>query len=182
MRFHVTLAAAALSMLAGCATDRPAMPAVSLINSLSFDNAMSGKRDGLRSAWPADTLSGASEQFPMAQLKQCNAAGVCSWGVLKAQRSFGKVEPVPGGVRVELEVAIDVNRSHRAAQGGEQAAMSIPADVSALQIRRSEKRSMVLEYGKVMQIDLNYGIRYELCALRLDAARTPLDTCEIAYF
>ncbi len=182
MRFHVTLAAAALLTLAGCATDRPAMPAVSLINSLSFDNAMTGKRDGLRSAWPADTLSRSTEQFPMAQLKQCNAAGACSWGVLKAHRSFGKVEPVPGGLRVELEVAIDVNRSHSTAQGGEQAAMSIPANVSALQTRRSEKRSMVLEYGKVMHIDMNYGIRYTVCALRLDAARAPLDKCEIAYF
>ena len=182
MRLPLTFAATALLALAGCATDRADMPSASLVNSLSFDNAMTGKRDGLRSAWPVDKLARSTEQFPMAQVKQCNAAGMCSWGVLKAHRSFGKVEPVPGGMRVELEVTIDVNRSHSAAQGGEQAAMVIPSNVSALQARRTEKRTMVLEYGKVTRLDLNYGIGYDLCVLRLDAARTPLDKCEIAYF
>ena len=183
MRSRATLLAAMLLALGGCAGVPPsAAPAASIVNSLSFDHAMTGKRDGLRSAWPAAKLAGHVEHFPMAQVKQCNPAGACSWGVLKARRSFGKVEPVAGGVRVDVEVAIDVERSQKAFTGGGQAAMAIPADVAALQARRSEKRAIVLEYGKVTRIDMNYGISYELCALRLDAAGAPLDTCAIAYF
>ena len=183
MRIQATIGLTLLLTLGGCAAPTPnAGPAVSIINSLSFDHAMSGKRDGLRSAWPADKLAGSTEHFPISQVKQCTPAGACSWGVLKAQRSFGKVELVPGGVRVELTVAIDVDRSQKAVSGGEQAAMTIPADVAALQARRTERRAVVLEYGKVTRIDMNYGISYELCALRLDAAREAVDKCPIEYF
>ena len=183
MRTQATIGLTLLLALGGCAGPSPtAGPAVSIINSLSFEHAMSGKRDGLRSAWPADKLAASVEHFPIAQVKQCTPAGACSWGVLKAQRSFAKVEPVPGGVRVELEVAIDVNRSQKAVSGGEQAGMAIPADVAALQKRRTERRALVLEYGKVTRIDMDYGISYEVCALRLDAAREAIDKCAIAYF
>jgi hypothetical protein len=182
MRLYTSLAAIALLAMSGCATP-DSLPAVSVINSLSFDNAVSGKRDGLRSAWPAATLGRTSEQFPMAQIKQCEQGGAaCSWGVLKAQRSFGKVSVMPDGVLVEVEVQVDVERSQHTRSGDQDTSMTIPADVGALQARRVQKRSMVLEYGKPVRLEFNYGISYELCALRLDAARQALDKCEIAYF
>ena len=182
MRSLTPLFAAAL--LAGCAgVTAPGTPSVSVINSLSFDNAMTGKRDGLRSAWPAAALSHTTEQFPLAQIKQCDSHGaVCSWGVLKAQRSFGKVSVVPAGVALEVEVGVEVDRSAHAKSADLDTAMTIPADVPALQARRAEKRVLVLEYGKVTRIDLGYGIGYELCALRLDAARQALDQCAVAYY
>lgn len=184
MRPCTPFAAIALLAVAGCASVVPDTPTtISVVNSLSFDNAVSGKRDGLRSAWPAATLGGSAEQFPMAQIKQCDKSGAaCSWGVLKAQRSFGKVREVPGGVAVEVEVQIDLDRSLRAKSKDQDATVTIPADVPALKGKLLETRSVVLEYGKVTRIDFKYGISYELCALRLDAARLPLDKCEIAYF
>lgn len=184
MRTCTSLAAIALLALAGCASVVPDTPTtISVVNSLSFDNAVSGKRDGLRSAWPAATLGGTSEQFPMAQIKQCDKSGAaCNWGVLKAQRAFGKVQEVPGGVAVELELRVDVDRSQHAKSRDQDATVTIPADVPALQGTQLETRKVVLAYGKVTRIDLNYGISYELCALRLDAARQALDKCEIGYF
>lgn len=175
--------AAALLALAGCA-ELPSggMPAVSVINSLSFDNAVTGKRDGLRSAWPAHRLAGSAEAFPMGQVKVCDAAGLCKWGVLKARRTVRKAKPVPGGLAIEVEVAVDVARTHSAMMGADQAAVTIPADVAALQASSVQTRSMVLEYGKVVKIDFPFGISYELCAFRLDGAGQAMEQCEIGYF
>jgi hypothetical protein len=167
--------------LAGCAGVSPGtLPSVSVVNSLTFDNAMSGKRDGLRSTWPAATLSGSSEHFPMAQVKQCDKDGAaCSWGVLKAHRSFAKARVTPGGMEVDFEVLVDVDRSHQAKTKDQDTTMTIPANVSALQRKRLEKRTMVLAYGKPARIEFGYGINYDVCAQRLDAQGKPLDQCEI---
>jgi hypothetical protein len=173
--------AAAMLLLAGCASAPQEAP-VSLINSLSFDNPMSGMRDGLRSAWPLTALSHARENFPLAQVRQCASAGVCSWGVLSAHRSFGKVRRIAGGVAVELDLEVDVDRSQSVARSEQVGAMSIPADVGALHARRRVQHEVVLPFGKVERIDLDYGIRFELCAFRLDAARQPMEQCEIPYF
>lgn len=182
MRQFAYFPAAALLVLAGCASVPPAgAPTVSIVNSLSFTNALSGKRDGLRSAWPMHQLAQTTEKFPLAQIKQCDPAGVCSWGVLSAKRTFGQVRSLPDGVALAVELVVDVERSQRAHGNGQNAAMTIPADVAALQLKRSVKRDLVLEFGKVERIELEHGISYALCALRLDAERQPLDTCAIDY-
>ena len=174
---------AMFGLMAGCTSVPPAdAPAVSIVNSISFSNAMSGKRDGLRSAWPMDQLAQTTERFPLAQIKQCDKAGAaCSWGVLSASRTFGKVRPVAAGVALSFQLVLDVDRSHRAHGKDLNAAMTIPADVPALQLKRTIAREVVLEYGKVQRIEVDHGISFELCALRLDAARQPLDKCEIDY-
>lgn len=172
---------AALLALAGCAAIRPTpVPPVSVVNSLSFDNAVSGKRDGLRSVWPASGLARSTEHFPMGQVKRCDAGGAkCKWGVLKAHRSFSQVEVLPDGVMVDVKVAVDVDRSHSAVFGPGQTFLTIPADVGALQSRTTQTRRMKLEYGKVARIDFPLGITYEMCALRNDAAGQPLHQCNI---
>lgn len=173
----------AMLALTGCAsTPAPDAPAVSIINSLSFDHAMSGKRDGLRSAWPMDKLAGTTEHFPLAQVKRCDSIGLCRWGVLDASRRFGALRLAPEGVSAQVEVTVHVDRSQQVQRTGQNAAMTIPANVAALQARRSEKRDVVLPFGKVVSIEFEHGIRYELCALRLDAARQAIDKCDIAYF
>lgn len=175
----------ALAMLAltACATKpAPDAPAISIVNSLSFDHAIISKRDGLRSAWPMTSLSGATEHFPLAQIKQCDSANVCRWGVLDAKRRFGAVRLTPEGVMAEVEVDISVDRSQLVKRPGLSAAMTIPADVATLQTKRSEKREVLLPFGKVVRIDFDHGIRYELCALRIDAARQSVDKCDIPYF
>lgn len=175
------LACAAAMLLSACASAPPEAP-VSLINSLSFDNPMSGMRDGLRSAWPLTALGHARENFPLAQVRQCDLAGVCNWGVLSAHRSFGKVRRIEGGVALALDLEVDVDRSQNVARPEQHGAMTIPADVGALKARRHVQREIVLPFGKVERIDLDYGIRFELCAFRLDAARQPVEQCEIPYF
>jgi hypothetical protein len=180
MRPLLPLSAAVLLALAGCASAPQEAP-VSLINSLSFDNALSGKRDGLRSAWPLDKLAQSTEHFPLAQVKQCDSAGLCSWGVLDARRRFGAVRRVEGGVAVELDLMVDVDRSQQVARAEQNGGMTIPADVGALKAKRAIKREVVLPYGKVERIELDYGIRFELCAFRLDAARKPVEQCDIPY-
>lgn len=190
--FSIVIAAAAL---AGCAnlpapdaarvphaSHAPNAPAISIVNSLSFDHAMSNKRDGLRSAWPMEKLAGTTEHFPLAQLKQCDSAGACKWGVLDAKRRFGAVRATPDGVTLEVEITVNVDRSQQADRTGLNAAMTIPAGVAVLQVKRTEKRDVVLPFGKVVRIDLDHGVRYELCALRLDAARQSVDKCDVAYF
>jgi len=177
----LSLVCAAAFALAGCATVPPDAP-VSLINSLSFVNPMSGMRDGLRSAWPLGSLSHAREHFPLAQVRQCDLAGLCSWGVLSAHRRFGKVRQTESGVVVELDLDVDVDRSQTAARPEQNAAMTIPPDVGALQAKRHVERELVLPYGHIERIDLDYGIRFELCAFRLDAARQPVEQCAIPYF
>ncbi len=186
MRLIATLPAAALLAIAGCTSVPPAAgPAVSIVNSLSFDNAMSGKRDGVRTAWPMAQLAQTTEQFPLAQVKQCAKTGKpdapCSWGVLNARRTIGKVRALPTGVALEVELVLDLERSQRVHGKAHNAAMTIPADVPALQLKRTVKRDVVLEYGKVERIDVEHGISFALCALRLDAARKAIDTCAIDY-
>lgn len=187
MRPLIFITAAALLALAGCAAmPGPHDPArtnhtVSLVNSLSWTNAVSDKPDSLRSAWPLAGLTQHTEQFPLAQVKQCDAAGVCSWGVLKAQRTLSAPRYVAGGVAVDVDLAVDVERSHDALQGGETVAMAIPADVPALTAKRTVRKTLVLPYGKVERVDLDFGIGYDLCAQRLDTAGKAVDACEIPF-
>lgn len=181
------IAAAALLALAGCA----ALPAahdpartqhtVSLVNNLSWTNAVTGKPDALRTAWPLAGLARHLEQFPLAQVKQCDAAGVCQWGVLKAQRMLSAPRYIDGGVALDLALTIDVGRGRDALQGGETVAMAIPLDVPALEGKRSVRTSLVLPYGKVERIDLDFGIAYALCVQRLNPAGQPVDACDIPF-
>ncbi|NML63344.1 hypothetical protein HHL21_20075 [Massilia sp. RP-1-19] len=187
MRPSILLTAAALLALAGCAAmPGPYDPArtghtVSLVNSLSWTNAVSDKPDALRTAWPLAGLTRHTEQFPLAQVKLCDAAGVCSWGVLKAQRILSAPRHVAGGVAVDVQLELDVDRRHEALQGGEKVALAIPADVAALAAKRTVRKSLVLQYGKVARIGLDFGIGYDLCAQRLDAGGKPADACAIPF-
>lgn len=187
MRPLISITAAALLASAGCAAVRdPHDPArtrhtVSVVNSLSWTNAVSDKPDALRTAWPLSSITRHTEQFPLAQVKQCDAAGVCGWGVMKAQRTLSAPRYVAGGVAMEVELSVDVGRSHDALQGGEDVAMAIPADVPALAAKRTVRKPVVLPYGQVQRIDLDFGIGYDLCAQRLDSAGKPVDACEIPF-
>jgi hypothetical protein len=177
MRIHAVLTAATLLVLAGCASTPQDTTPASIVNVLSFDNAMSGKRDAIQTNAPVESLANSSASIGLGQIKQCGAPGTpCQWGILKAKRSFGKVSKVPNGVAVEVDVMVDVNRTHKA-EGSDRIAMAIPSHVSALQATQSQKRTMVLPYGQVHRMDFKYGVGYELCAVRLDAKREPLDKC-----
>lgn len=187
MRVFISLPAAALVLLAGCAA-RPGQhdpvrnnQTVSLVNSLSWTNALTGKADAMRTSWPLARLKHHTERFPLAQVKRCDAEGACSWGVLNAQRTIGPASFVAGGVALEVEVTFDVDRRQEVRHGGERMGMAIPADVSALRARRTMRQAVVLEYGKVHHIGFDFGIGYHLCVQRLNAARKPVDDCEIPY-
>ena len=172
--------------LSACATD-PNDPIrdqqyVSVINSLSWTNPLTGKRDGLRTSWPAKTLQGQDEAFPLAQIRQCDAAGAaCAWGVMRARRSVGRVAYTSAGVNLDLVLAIDIERRQEVRGADFNAAMAIPADVPALHYRKELRQSFTLAYGKVQHVALDYGLSFELCALRYDAAGRALDVCEIPY-
>ena len=156
----------------------------SFVNSLSWTNPMTGKRDGLRSSWPEKTLQGQTESFPLAQLRQCDAAGAaCAWGVMRAQRSVSRVDSVPGGISIDLVLVIDVDRRQEVHGPDSKVAMAmaIPADVSAVRYKKEIRQRFILPYGKVQHVELDYGLSFELCALRYDAAGRALDVCEIPY-
>lgn len=185
MRSFSFIALAASLTMAGCASiTAPSAdsPSISIVNTLSFDHAMTGKRDGVRTAWPMEKLGGTTEHFPLAQVKQCDAVGACKWGVLDARRRFKTLRPGADGVTAQIEVTVSVDRSQQADRQGLDAAMTIPADVGALQSRRTDKREVMLPFGKVVRIDFEHGIRYELCAQRMNAARQMLDKCPLDYF
>lgn len=180
------LFASAAMALAGCASVAPNDPVkqgqyVSVINSLTWTNPMSGKRDGLRSSWPLRTLKGQDERFPLAQLKQCAPGGQCAWGVMRAHRSLTEFAYTPDGVRLDLLLGIDIDRRQEVRDPDYQAAMAIPSDIPSLHVKRDVKRTLTLEYGKVQHIDVDYGVRLDVCALRYDAAGKALDVCDIPY-
>lgn len=177
MRIHAILTVTALLALAGCASAPQDTTPASIINVLTFDNAMTGKRDAIQTNAPVDTLANSSASIGLGQIKQCGAPGApCQWGILKAKRSVGKVTRMPNGVSLDIDVMIDVNRAHKA-EGTDRLAMAIPSHVKALQFTQNQKRTMLLEYGKVQRLDFNNGVGFELCAVRLDARREPLDQC-----
>ena len=173
-------------LLSACATN-PNDPVkdgqyVSLVSSLSWTNPLTGKRDGSRSSWPVKTLQGHDEAYPLAQIRQCDQAGkACAWGVMRAHRKVAKVAYGPAGVTVELALAIDIDRRQEVHQADFNAAMAIPSDIPALRFRKELKQTFTLSYGKVQHIDLEYGLSFDLCALRYDAVGRALDRCEIPY-
>ena len=181
-----TLAASGMLLSACASLGTPAglQPGqtVAVVNSLSWDNPLSGKRDGVRTSWPIKDGKIAAEYFPLAQLKQCDAAGnACAWGVMRAWRSAPTLAYVDGGVDVALSVAIDVARRQDARQGETQTAMAIPQDVAALAGKKQVQPRWKLKYGKVEQVDLDYGVRYQVCVQRYDAAGKAIDTCDIPF-
>jgi hypothetical protein len=187
-RFCSCCSAALLLAMAGCAIlPAPNDPArkqqsVSLVNRLSWTNPLSARPDGLRSAWPLASLQGHTENFPLAQLKQCDReGGACSWGVMKVSRTIGKVGYVPSGATLELALTFEVDRHLQAAPGEADNAMTIPSDVAALHASRTVRRTLTLEYGKVQHIDLDFGVGFDLCAERLNQARQPIDQCPIRF-
>jgi len=170
-------------LLSACASTGapPAGQTVSLVNSLSWVNPIDGKRDGSRTSWPLKEGRLADEYFPLAQLKQCDAQKQCAFGVMRAKRSVAKIDYAEGGINVTFELDVDVARRQAARQGEVQTAMAIPKDVSALAGRQQIKRTFGLKYGKVEQVELDYGVRYQLCAQRHDASGKAIDVCEIPF-
>lgn len=155
---------------------------VSMVNSLTWINPLTGKRDGLRSSWPLKAQKGADEVFPLAQIKHCAADGAaCAWGVMSAHRTLRRYAYVPEGVALELGLFLDIDRRQEIERGSFKAAMAIPSDVAALRWRKDELRALNLKYGKVERIEFEHGVRFEVCVLRYDAAGRALDICDIPY-
>ncbi|HAT31464.1 MAG TPA: hypothetical protein DCW29_11615 [Janthinobacterium sp.] len=154
---------------------------VSVVNSLTWTNPLTGKRDGARSSWPLKTMAGQDEAFPLAQLKQCDGAGACAWGVMRAHRSLSAFTYLPGGVRLDMGLVVDVDRRQEAHRENFNTSLAIPSDVAALRGKKELRRSLTLQYGKVQHIDLDFGMGYDVCALRYDGAGRALDICEIPY-
>ena len=164
-------------------TPPPEKQYVSVINSLSWTNALSGKRDGLRSSWPLESLRGHKETFPLAQIKQCNADGEdCAWGVMSAQRSVTKFSYVPGGISLDMALKINIDRSAKVREPGFDTAITMPSDVPALRWSGGGERNFMLMFGKVQRIEFDYGIGFDVCALRYDANGRALDVCDMRYF
>jgi hypothetical protein len=164
-------------LLSGCAMWRDAHdPArnqqyVVVVNSMTWPQAASGKLDGTRTVWPLQQLGNHEEIFPLAQLKHCPDALPCAWGVLSASRS----------ITLDLGLNVDVHRRQQDRRRNFHTSIAIPADVPAISYQRVLQESVSLPYGKVYRVDMDYGITYQLCAQRVDAAGKALDKCEIPY-
>lgn len=157
-------------------------PAVSIVNRLSWFNPVDGKRDGLRTAWPLHQLVAVhAEHFPLAQVRQCDRANACRWGVVRATRTISQALAHAQGVTLQLDATVQVARRQQAFIGGEQTAMAIPADVDALESTHSVRQPVTLAYGVVTRIGFGHGIAYDLCAQRLNASGQALDECPVAF-
>jgi hypothetical protein len=174
--------------LSGCSMMRnPHDPArekqtVSVVNAMTWTNPLSGKRDGVRTTWPLAQLANHEEIFPLAQIKHCTgAAASCAWGVLSTARTITRYDYVPGGIAVDLGLNIDVHRRQQDRRRNFHTSMAIPADVAALSYQKKAKEAVALPYGKVYQVEMEYGIRFAICAQRLDATGRALDKCDIPY-
>ncbi|WP_295992725.1 hypothetical protein [Rugamonas sp.] len=181
------LACGAACLLSACAPmlgrDDPARQqlTVSVVNSLSWTNPLSGKRDGARTSWPLLSPGGAHEQFPLAQLRQCQPDGSCAWGVMRAERSIDGISYGPSGVALDVTLVQDVARRQEVHQAEMNAAMAIPSDVAALQSQRPWHQHLQLQYGQVRHVVLELGVAYDICVRRIDAAGQVLDACDIPF-
>ena len=185
--FSTAVAAVALFVLGGSASapEQAAAPSapppkVSLVDSLSFTNAMSGQPDALNVARPLAANEAQTDYFPMAQLKQCETdVPQCRWGVVNAQRKVNQARIADGSVALQLEVTVDVDRRQKVDRPDYAMAMAIPSDIPVLQANRIVKQDVVLEYGKVMRIEFPFGMVYQVCAMRMDPAGLAIDQCDI---
>jgi hypothetical protein len=174
-------------LLSGCAMWRnPNDPArnkqyVVVVNAMTWPNAASGKLDGTRTVWPLEQLVNNEEVFPLAQLKHCPDALPCAWGVLSASRNVTRYNYEAGGVALDLGLNVDVHRRQQVRRRNFHTSIAIPADVPALSYQHVLQESISLPYGKVYRVDMDYGVKYALCAQRVDAAGKPLDQCDIPY-
>ena len=100
---------------------------------------------------------------------------------MRAQRGAPTLAYVDGGVDLAVSVSIDVARRQDARQGETQTAMAIPQDVAALSGKQRVQPGWKLRYGKVEQVELDYGVRYQVCVQRYDAAGKVIDTCAIPF-
>ena len=154
--------------------------AVMLVDSLYFTNAMNDQPDVQRTVRPLAAGTSDVAYFPMAQVKQCDKEGAaCSWGVLNAQRTVHAPRAGADGVTLKLEVMVDIDRRQQVSRPDYAMAMAIPSDVAAIQSKQNIKQDLVVGYGKPSRIELRHGVVYQLCAMRLDAARQPIDQCNI---
>jgi hypothetical protein len=196
MKKPLCLSLMSLALLSGCSMSmnmmrNPNDPAragqtVSVINAMTWTNPLSGKPDGVRTTWPLAQLAGHEEIFPLAQINNCpqkaGAAAVpCAWGVLSASRNIKRYDYINGGVTLDLDLLVDVHRRQQDRRRNFHTSMAIPNDVTALQYRKAMQNGVALPYGKVYRIDLEYGLRFEICAQRLDQAGRALDKCDIPY-
>lgn len=190
MKVPFCLSLMSLTLLSGCSMvlmRNPNDPArdkqtVSVVNAMTWTNPLSGKRDGMRTTWPLAQLANHEEIFPLAQLKQCvGTTTQCAWGVLSASRSITRYEYVPGGVALDLGVLVDIHRRQQDRRHNFHTSMAIPSDVSALSYHKALQQGVALPYGKVYRVDMEYGIRFEICAQRLDESGRALDKCDIPY-
>ena len=76
---------------------------------------------------------------------------------------------------------MDVHRRQQDRRRNFHTSIAIPADVPALSYQRVLQETVSLPYGKVYRVDMDYGITYQLCAQRVDAAGKPVDRCDIPY-
>jgi hypothetical protein len=186
MQRSLSLSLVALALSACASTGQQGASAsqqyVSLVNSLNWTNALSGKRDGSRSSWPLKDPAGRNEVFPLAQLKQCDQnGGACAWGVMSAHRSISGIAYGPDSVSFDLVLQIDIDRRQEMHKPEFNTAMAIPGDVATLRSTKEVRRRLTLQYGKVQHIAFDYGVGFDVCVLRYDAAGHALDTCDIAY-
>lgn len=176
-------------LLCGCALMRDAHdPAkdkqyVSVINALTWTNPVSGKRDGVRTSWPITQLAGHEEIFPLAQISKCGPpdAKSCAWGILSASRNITRYSYMAGGVTLDLGLEVDVHRRQQDRRRNFHTSMAIPSDVPALSYQKLVKQAVALPYGKVYTIELDYGMQFAICALRMDESGRALDRCDIPY-
>ncbi|MBB3121020.1 hypothetical protein [Pseudoduganella violacea] len=188
MKYLLCLPLSAI-LLSGCSLMRsPHDPArdkqtVSVVNAMTWTNPLSGKRDGVRTSWPLEELANHEEVFPLAQIKHCplGAQADCNWGVLSASRSTTRFGYLPGGITLDLGLLVDVHRRQQDRRRNHHTAMAIPADVGALSYRKSLQQAISLPYGKVYRIEFEYGLRFDICARRLDAHGQALDQCDIPF-
>ena len=87
----------------------------------------------------------------------------------------------------EIANMLLTTRTASASNSGNDQAMRLAAAsgdarvMAALSGRQQVQPSWKLKYGKVEQVELDYGVRYQVCAQRYDASGKAIDTCEIPF-
>jgi len=101
--------------------------------------------------------------------------------VLLASRNVTRYTYERGGVTLDLGLNVDVHRRQQDRRRNFHTSIAVPADVPALSYQHVLQETVSLPYGKVYRVEMDYGVTYQLCAQRIDAAGRAVDKCDIPY-
>jgi hypothetical protein len=171
---------AAVIALSGCAAleQRAQRDNITIVNAVSWPDSVDGTPHRERARLTLTEAHGRTEHYPLMQIKSCKEGGRdCVWGVARVDGTIRVRNVTPGQVDLSVAMNVDIARRQEVALPGFSMMLELPKDITAFSHQRKLTHDLSLAYGKVQQIDLDYGMKLDLCVARNGADGKPADAC-----